>query len=71
MSLAALLYYYKNRQPDDDENAVRFIRENSIETILRSDLFGADVRFLTEDVLAAYDMIENGNVREAMRWAVM
>ena len=71
VSLAALLYYYKNRQPNDDENAVRFIRENPVETILCSDIFGADVRFLTEDTQTAYEMIETGNVREAMRWAVM
>lgn len=71
VSLAALLYYYQNRPVSDDENAVRFIRENDVETILRSDLFGADVRFLTEDALAVYEMIEAGNVREAMRWAVL
>ena len=71
VSLAAMIYYYKNHSVTDSEEAVEFIRDNSAEDILDSRLFGADISGMKSDVLSAYRMIENGSVREAMKWAIM
>jgi len=71
VSLAALLYYYKTGSPNDTEEAVAFIRNNSVEAVMHSDLFGADISGMADDVLTAYEMTESGNSREAMQWAIM
>ena len=70
LSLAALVTYYKTRDPQDDEQAVRFIREKSIEEIVRSSLFGADLGGMLDDVKTAYEMIGAGKIREGFLWAI-
>nr|MCR4594577.1 tagaturonate reductase [Clostridiales bacterium] len=69
-SLAALIYFYKTQNPTDDEKLVGFIRQSSIEEILESDIFGADLRKMKEDFLLSYEMIEKGKIKEGLSWAI-
>ncbi len=70
LSLAALIYYYKNRQPQDEAAATEFIKNNDIAAILSADLFGSDLSEMLPEVTAAYEMIESGNIREGLLWAI-
>ncbi|MBE6816510.1 MAG: tagaturonate reductase [Ruminococcaceae bacterium] len=70
-SLAALIAYYKQHSPNDsDTAAAELIKTADIDTIVRSDIFGADLSAMCDDVRTAYEMIENGNIREGIRWAI-
>nr|MCR4594363.1 tagaturonate reductase [Clostridiales bacterium] len=69
-SLAALVYFYKTQNPTDDEKLVGLIRQSSIEEILESDIFGADLRKMKEDFLLSYEMIEKGKIKEGLSWAI-
>ena len=71
VSLAALIYYYKNGEPHDDEKTVAFIKNNGINEIIGGDIFGADISGMKSDIKTAYKMIAGGNIREAMQWAIM
>ena len=69
VSLAALIYYYKTREAQDEEKAVAFLRANDPETVLGSGLFGTPLPGAKAQTGEAYRMIEAGKIREAMRWA--
>ncbi len=70
LSLAALIYYYKNRQPQDDPALIAQIREGTVEELVKSGLWGADLSGMLPDVLTACEMIEAGRVREGLVWAI-
>ena len=69
LSLAALIYYYKNRQPQDDPALIARLKEEPVESLVADDLWGADLSGMLPDVLTVYEMIENGNIREGLIWA--
>ena len=69
LSLAALLYYYKNKQPQDDPALIARLKEEPVESMVAGDLWGADLSGMLPDVLTAYEMIEAGNIREGLVWA--
>ena len=69
-SLAALVYFYKTQKPTDDEKLVGFIREHSPGEIIKSDIFGKDLSKMEDDFLLSYEMIEKGNIKEGLSWAI-
>ena len=70
LSLAALIRYYKNREPQDDPALIARLKQESVEAIVAGDLWGADLGGMLPDVLTAYAMIEAGRVREGLVWAI-
>lgn len=69
LSLAALIDYYKNREPQDDPALIARLKTESVETLAAGDLWGADLSGMLPDVITAYDMIAAGRVREGLVWA--
>lgn len=69
LSLAALIYFYKNDMPEDAPDAVSFMKNESIAEILRSKaLWQSDISSLEEIVTAYYEKIESIGMREAVKW---
>lgn len=69
LSLAALIYFYKNDMPEDAPDAVSFMKNESIAEILRSKaLWQSDISSLEEIVMAYYEKIESIGMREAVKW---
>ncbi len=69
LSLAMLLYFYKNDIPEDNADIISFIKENSLEDILKcKDLWQADISSLTHKVTAYYDKISAIGAKEAIKW---
>ena len=69
LSLAMLLYFYKNDAPEDNADIISFIKVNSIEDILKNDgLWQADISALTDEVKTYYDKISEIGAKEAMKW---
>lgn len=72
LSLAALIYYYKNYDPEDNLESIEFIRNNDIETIVKNKyLWGKNIEFMTELTSEAFNKIANNGIREALRWAML
>ena len=70
-SLACLIEYYKTEEPQDNVKAVSFIKGKSISDILsKEDLWGEDLRYMTELVTESIDRIHNDGIREAIKWAI-
>ncbi len=70
-SLAALIYYYKNNDPQDSESAIKYIKDNGIEVILsNADLWGADLSATLSLVSESLERIEKDGIREALSWAL-
>ncbi|MCR5208279.1 MAG: tagaturonate reductase [Eubacterium sp.] len=70
LSLASLIYYYKNREPSDSAKLIEFIKESSVKDILKSDIFGADISDMTDAVLQAYAFAESDRIKEGIQWAI-
>lgn len=71
LSIPALIYFYKNDEPNDDNDVIRYIKDNDIKDILsNSELWGMDISELYDTVMEGYDIIENRGIREAMRWSL-
>ncbi len=71
LSLAALIYYYKNYDVTDEQSAVNYIRNNEINDILSSEtLWEYDLRIMSEDVRKAYKLIEDEGIRRALEWSL-
>ena len=69
LSLAALIYFYKNDTPEDSAEAIGFIKSESISAILgNTALWGTDISAMTEIVSAYYGKIEELGMREALKW---
>ena len=50
-SLAKLIEFYKNGEPNDAPEVIEYIKTNTVREILaNTDLFGTDISFLTEEV---------------------
>lgn len=69
LSLAYLLYYYKNNTPQDSREAIDYIKSNPISDILKNkELWQSDISALTELIEEYYGKIEEIGPREAMKW---
>ena len=69
LSLAALIYFYKNDIPEDSAEAIDFIKNEDIAAILaEKSLWGADISGMTELVTAYYNKIEELGMRETVKW---
>lgn len=69
MSLAYLIYFYKNDVPNDAENVITKIKNNSISDILKDvALWGADISGMTDLVTLCYNKIESLGAKGAMEW---
>lgn len=69
MSLAYLIYFYKNDVPNDSEETVSKMKNNSIADILAdSSLWGADISEMLEIVTLCYGEIETLGAKGAMEW---
>lgn len=69
LSLANLIYFYKNDTPDDNADAVAVMKNASITEILSdASLWQADLSDMTELVAAYYDKITQLGARGAMEW---
>lgn len=69
LSLAALIYFYKNDTPEDSAEAVELIRSSDIAAILGNEaLWQCDISELTNTVTAYYERIEEIGMRETLKW---
>ena len=69
LSLAMLLYFYRNDAPEDSAEAVSFIKENSICDILKNeDLWQSDISCLCEEVTLYYEKISEIGAKDAIKW---
>ena len=69
MSLAYLIYFYKNDTPDDSEAVVAFMKEKSIAEILANkDFWQTDLSEMTSVIEAYYEKISTVGAKESMKW---
>ena len=69
LSLAYLIYFYKNDVPEDSENVISLMKNDSIADILANrNLWQADLTEMTETVTDYYKKIEDSGAKEAMEW---
>jgi tagaturonate reductase len=69
LSLAYLIYYYKNKTPQDSQEAIDYIKENSIIDILKNkNLWQSDISALAEKVEFYYNKINEIGPKETMKW---
>ncbi len=69
MSLAYLIYFYKNDAPNDAEDVVDIMKKSSTKEILsNSSLWGKDISDMTEIVTECYEKIEALGAKGAMEW---
>ena len=69
MSLAYLIYFYKNDLPEDSQEAVEAIKNSDIPTILKNiSLWQADLSDMSETVTEYYEKIETLGANGAMKW---
>ncbi len=71
MSLAYLLYFYKNDDPDDAADVVTTMKNDSIAEILANvSLWQNDLLDMTEIVTEYYNKIHTLGAKETMKWIV-
>lgn len=69
LSLAYLIYFYKNDAPEDAENVVSFMKNGSIADILaNASLWQTDLSDMAETVSGYYEKIETLGAKETMKW---
>ena len=69
LSLANLIYFYKNDNPDDAETVIETMKNNSIADILRNaGLWHTDLSDMTETVTEYYNRIDTIGAKETMKW---
>ncbi len=69
LALANLIYFYKNDTPDDAENVVAIMKEDSIDDILaNTSLWQADLSDLSDLVLEYFNKIDALGAKETMKW---
>ena len=69
LSLAALIYFYKNDTPEDNEAVVEKIKKGSIPEILSdTSLWQADLSDLTEIIDNYYEKIKTQGAKETVKW---
>ncbi|MBQ8029800.1 MAG: tagaturonate reductase [Clostridia bacterium] len=69
LSLANLIYFYKNDNPEDAEGVVATMKNDSIEEILaNTSLWQTDLSDMTEIVTEYYNKIDSFSAKETMKW---
>lgn len=69
MSLAYLIYFYKNDTPNDAEDVILKMKNNSVFDILKDIyLWGVDISDMNDFVTLCYEKIENLGAKGAMEW---
>ena len=69
LSLAYLIYFYKNDTPQDSEEVISIMKNDSIETILDNKLlWQTDISDMTKLVTDYYNQIEVMGAKETMKW---
>ena len=69
LSLAYLIYFYKNDMPQDAENVIATIKNDCIADILKNEsLWQANLSDLTSLVTEYYNKIEILGAKETMKW---
>lgn len=69
LSLANLIYFYKNDNPDDAESVVATMKNDSIAEILSNiSLWASDLSDLTDMVTEYYNKIDTIGAKETMKW---
>lgn len=69
LSLASLIYFYKNDNPDDAESVVATMKNDSIADILaNTSLWNADLSDMTDMVTEYYNKIDALGAKETMKW---
>lgn len=69
LSLAYLIYFYKNDTPDDNADAVSVIKNDSIADILtNASLWQTDLSDMTDIVTSYYEKISELGAKETMKW---
>ncbi len=67
MSLAALITYYKEKEPDDDPDLISFIKNNSTEDILaNTGLWECDLSELNNEISGYESLIKEKGMRKAL-----
>lgn len=71
LSLAFLIYFYKNDIPEDADSVIEIMKNSTIAELLTMEvLWGEDISPLTEDVTYYYEMIEHSGARSVMKWVI-
>ncbi len=69
LSLAYLIYFYKNGEPVDEQSIKDKMYFSSVEEILSDkDMWGIDISGMTDIVTDCYRIIESLGAKEAMKW---
>lgn len=69
MSLAYLIYFYKNDVPEDSEAVVAAMKNGSVEEILKNtSLWQTDISAMTDIVTEYYNKIHQLGAKDAMKW---
>ncbi len=69
LSLAYLIYFYKNDMPEDSADAIEFIKNNDIRSILaNTSLWQADISDMEALVTEYYEKISTLGAKETMEW---
>lgn len=69
MSLAFLIYFYKNDSPEDAPDVVEIMKNDSIEDILKNEaLWGEKLSDMIDTVTEYYNKIDTVGAKDAMRW---
>lgn len=69
LSLANLIYFYKNDTPEDASDVVEIMKNDSIADILKNtELWQSDLSAMTELVTEYYNKINLLGAKEAMKW---
>lgn len=69
LSLANLIYFYKNDNPDDAENVVATMKNDSIVEILaNTSLWQSDLSDMNDIIEEYYNIIDTIGAKESMKW---
>lgn len=69
LSLAYLIYFYKNDSPEDSADTVTKIKNCDIEEILKdASIWQSDISDMTESVTEYYSKISSIGAKETMKW---
>ena len=69
MSLAFLIYFYKNDCPEDAQSVIEIMKNDSIEDVLKNEaLWGEKLSDMIDTVTEYYNKIDTVGAKETMKW---
>ena len=69
MSLAFLIYFYKNDNPEDAQSVVEAMKNDGIADILKNEaLWGENLSDMIDAVTEYYNKIDTVGAKDAMKW---